>query len=435
MQSTTSPGGRPKTVYYPKSGGDPIVGLARLADGRWKVSGPPVLKFTEPDERLAIARFHAIQTQRNPNGNWVDLPVGEADANQISPLVEKATKGRLSVKIPHDPTKPLQVAQGYDEQALWAYVREQLIMRPKWVAERVGIEQLAYLTDLKPSEVVPTFPMLTKIWEEHFQSSPEQRQKCPVAFADFVKVSGVTSIDQITPAAAVAYRDHVYSRGSSPKTQSNVFTRVRRYLTFFRDRAIAIDTINRALGYLALLVPSESTVTLDPRPIDPDDFKSLLAAAEGDNRAMVLLMLNAAMYLQEVIRLQWSDIKEGCLVTRRAKTARCIRVAVLWPETVEALALVDRKGKAIFLNYAGSQLGIKGAEKRWRDLRKKAKVDVTASQLRDGAYTAAVEANVSSQLCQLLVGHRSGMADHYVQRKPAMVAPACDAIRSAYFGG
>lgn len=434
MKSTTSKGGRPKAVYRPKCGGDPVVGLHRLSDGRWRVSGPEKITFSEPDERLAIARFHQIQAEQNPKGNWIHLPVGKARADELSPLVQEAVKGQIAVSIPNDPGEPVEVSRGYDEPGLWAYVREQLLLRPKWVAQQVGIEQLAYLSDLRPPEVIPSLTKLAQIWGEHFHSSPEQRRKCPVAFQDFCAVTGVTGIDEITPSAVVRFRDDVYSRGLSGKSQSNVFTRVRRYLTFFRDRAVAIDPINKALQYLALLTPSESTVTLDPKPVDPMDFQKLLAAAEGDNRAMILLMLNAAMYLQEVIRLDWADIKDGCLVTRRAKTGQCVRVAVLWPETVDALSKVTRIGPSVFNSYSGAQLGIKGAELRWRELRDKAGVDVTASQLRDGAYTAAVEANVTGNLCQLLVGHRSGISDHYVLRKPRMVAPACEAIRAAYLG-
>ena len=133
---------------------------------------------------------------------------------------------------------------------------------------------------------------------------------------------------------------------------------------------------------------------------------------------MILLMLNAAMYLAEVVNVQWDEIKDGCLVTHRAKTGKCVRVAVLWPETLEALKKVRHRGPFVFYNYACEPLGIKGAEKRFRDLRDAAKVRVTSSQLRDGAYTAAVEANVTSNLCQLLVGHRSGLADHYVNASP-----------------
>jgi hypothetical protein len=140
------------------------------------------------------------------------------------------------------------------------------------------------------------------------------------------------------------------------------------------------------------------------------------------------------MYLQEVIKLEWADIRDGCLVTHRAKTGKCVRVGVLWKETLEALADVKRRGSMIFYNYAAAPLGIKGGEKRFRELRDAAKVEVTSSQLRDGAYTAAVEADVTSNLCQLLVGHRSDIADHYVKRKPKMVAPACAAVHGAYFG-
>jgi len=41
---------------------------------------------------------------------------------------------------------------------------------------------------------------------------------------------------------------------------------------------------------------------------------------------------------------------------------------------------------------------------------------------------------VNSEICRLLGGHRSGIQDHYVQRNPKMVAPACDAVYAHYFG-
>lgn len=146
-------------------------------------------------------------------------------------------------------------------------------------------------------------------------------------------------------------------------------------------------------------------------------------------------MANCAMYLQEAIRIEWSEIKNGCLVTHRAKTGTCVRVAVLWPETLAALAKVKKRGDFIFYSYAGEPLGIKGAELRFRNLREAAKVEhVISSQIRDGAYTAAVEANVSESLCKPLAGHRSGISDHYLKRKPSMVAPACEAVRARYIG-
>lgn len=54
--------------------------------------------------------------------------------------------------------------------------------------------------------------------------------------------------------------------------------------------------------------------------------------------------------------------------------------------------------------------------------------------LRDGAYTAACEAGVDINVTRILAGHSSGMADHYVQRRPAIVRPACEAVEKHYFG-
>jgi hypothetical protein len=43
---------------------------------------------------------------------------------------------------------------------------------------------------------------------------------------------------------------------------------------------------------------------------------------------------------------------------------------------------------------------------------------------------------VEEKFARLLAGQRShGLQDNYVQRKPAVVAPACQAVRAAYLTG
>lgn len=408
-------------------------GLARRpSDGRWRIIGTSIT-FTEPDENLAVHRFRIWQQRQMPD--MIHLPVAiTVDPQEVGKAVKRAARQQIRIEVPRQHGKPIKVTRAVFGDEVWSYFRDMMLTRPDFVAEKTGIKKLAYYDEWKPPAPVPEFDELARIWEQHFDSSPEQKRKCPVAFNDFYKVAEVKCIRDIKPEAVVAYRDAVYARKLTGKSQSNLFTRIRRYLAFFRDRAIAIDEMNKALGYLALLTPNETTVTLDPKPVEVADWAKLLAKAEGDDRAMILLMLNCAMYLQEVVNVQWADIKDGCLVTHRAKTGKCVRVAVLWQETLDALAKVKRRGPFIFYTYAAAPLGVKGAEKRFRTLRETAKVDVTSSQLRDGAYTSAVEANVNQQICQLLVGHRSGIADHYVKRKPKMVAPACDAIHRTYFG-
>jgi integrase len=435
MVKSTSNKGRPVAIFRPKRG-DPIVGLMRLADGRWRASGPEKYTWSEEDEALAIAHFREWQAKKT-GSNLGKLKVhATAEAAMIDMLHRTiAAGGSLSANVEPAPdgSKAWAVSDDTLSPGQWAWLRKQIIVRPKWVAQCVGIEKIGYLKEVQEPKPLPGFAELGRIWNEHFKTSAEQKRKCRIAFDDFRKVTGINDIGDITPEVVVKYRDAVYPRNLTGKSQSNLFTRIRRYLSFFRDRAIAIDEINRAIGYLALLTPNETTVTIDPKPIEVADWQKLLAKAEGDNKAMILLMLNCAMYLQEVIKLEWSDIRDGCLVTHRAKTGKCVRVAVLWNETIKALRSVPRRGPFLFYNYAAVPLGIKGAEKRFRDLRDVAKVpQVTSSMLRDGAYTSAVEANVTSNLCQLLVGHRSGLQDNYVKRKPTMVAPACLAIAKCY---
>jgi integrase len=250
-------------------------------------------------------------------------------------------------------------------------------------------------------------------------------------------VTGVETLRDITAEIAVAYSDDVGNRENiAPKQQAHLFTGVRRLLTFAKSRAMAVDEIVKILEYLKLMKADGIYANLNPQPIEVDEFQSLLKAAEGhsDNTAMVLLMLNCALYLGELIRLKWTDFRDGCLVTRREKKGRCIRVAVLWPETVAAMNQLERKGEFLFYNYRSEPIKICGMQRRFWNLADKAVVCATASQLRDGAYTAAVENNINADLCKILVGHSCGLADAYVLRNPKMVAPAVEAIRRKYLG-
>jgi integrase len=435
MLKTKTRRGRPQAIFRPKVG-EPVVGLFRLADGRWRASGPEKYTFSESDELLAIAHFREWQAQRSGSDLGqarVHSTFGAAFRDVMKRAVAAGGSLRAEIGSPAVNDGMHVVTDETLTSNQWAWLRRQIIERPKWVAERLAIEEIAYLRDIKEPTPLPSFATLRAVWDQHFDSSPEQKRKCPRAFKDFCKVTGIARLEEITPETVVTYRDAVYTRNLSGKSQSNLFTRMRRYLSFFCTRAIAIDELSRIISYLRLLTPNETTVSLDPRPIEVADWKKLLSAATGDDRAMILMMLNAAMYCQEVIRLKWSDIRDdGCLVTHRAKTGKCVRVAVLWKSTLQALTAVKRRGPYVFYSYAASPLGIKGAEKRFRDLRDRAGVSVTSSQLRDGAFSAAVAANVASNLCQLLVGHRCGLADHYVKRRPGMVGPACAAIARMY---
>src|SRR5690242_19445012 len=58
--------GRPPKPYRPSWGGDPISGLARQTDGRWRIVATGE-RFTEIDERRAIQKFRDWQARQNPS--------------------------------------------------------------------------------------------------------------------------------------------------------------------------------------------------------------------------------------------------------------------------------------------------------------------------------------------------------------------------------
>lgn len=418
------PAGRKKAVYHPVSiKCDPVIGLMRLKDGRWRASGPEKYTFTRADEAQAIAHFRHWEAKNN--GEKVvrfelSRPSDDSDPDTCPRPVRCDS-----------PTGPLTIV--IDESDYWAMVRRDILTRPEYVAERTGISKLAHLEAVEEPPPLPTFRAMKDAWLDHCRASQEQRRKVLHDFEDFEETTGVKSLKEITSEAVIRYRDHVYARGLSGKSQQNLFTRIRRLVTHTRGRAMAVEECGRVLQCLSLLTPSETTVSLDPRPIGVDEWKKLLNAATGtEDQAMLLLMLNCGMYLAEVIALRWQDFKGEHLITHRKKTDRVVRIASLWPRTQHAMDALPRTEQHLFIANHGGRLGIKGAELRWRTLRTRAGVETTSSQIRDGAATAAADAGVDEKVVRLLLGHRTGISDHYAKRAPAQVKPACDAIFARY---
>jgi integrase len=249
-------------------------------------------------------------------------------------------------------------------------------------------------------------------------------------------VTAVQTLQDITVDIVLLFKDAVSKRGLAGKTESHLYNRIRSVLRFCLSRGTAPDAIQKALSNLSILKASSTATSLAPSPISREDFHKLLDAATGDNRAFLLLMLNAALYQQEAVRLDWSHIVNGNLIAHRGKKGKVVRVAPLWQETIEALGQIKKTGAFIFRSETGKRLTVTGSSIRFQKLRKAAKVDeaVKASHCRDGAATAAAEANVNPQIVSLLLGHRSGIVDHYAKRNPAMVRVATDAVYKKYFG-
>ena len=95
------------------------------------------------------------------------------------------------------------------------------------------------------------------------------------------------------------------------------------------------------------------------------------------------------------------------------------------------------EGESVVITQYGTPYTAEGLRTSFRLLRGRAGVDrgIELAQVRDGAYSAAIEGGASETIAKILAGHKiSGMSDAYIKRNPKMVAEACEAIEQHYFG-
>jgi integrase len=210
-------------------------------------------------------------------------------------------------------------------------------------------------------------------------------------------------------------------------------------LNNYRSTGKSLGEVRKVLDAFSVVRTPETT-SLDPHPISRANWDTLYKsqAEQPEGKAMLLVALNLCMYPIDLARLQWSelDLDRGTYSANRGKT-RVAKVACLWPEATKALQALARSAEDnhVFHKANGQPHTDTTIRKWFYDLRDDLKLDkaVQLADLRDGAFTEAVQGQgVQFNHAQILAGHRSGMADHYVRRNPKMVAEACEAVRKAY---
>jgi integrase len=431
LKSTQRKTGRHRG-YHTDRHGNKIDGLTQLKDGRWRTSRPHRFTFTEPDEDRAIAHFRQWQQKQSGSDagtirDYSDPQVAARQAAKRLPVTRSVTftptaDGRGVIVT--DPTlRPEQ----------WGWLRAQLADRPKWVAEMVGVEQIGYLQDIQKPTPSPTLEEVGKLYIDNPKISANWKSKATLFWQEFRDAVDVKTLREITQEHIVGYSDDVTEAAVSPTYIRQRFGTIRTILNYPPKRAKWALDCQRAIAFCKVLVKPKKAAT-DPKPIDPKDFAELLKKADAQMRAILLAALNFCMYGAEVAVLNWSDVdlEKLTVSTSRNKTG-IVRVATIWPETAAALRELPRKGDALFRTIAGTQADSLCVYRLFKPVRKAAGLeDIQFSQVRDSAYTAAIETGVDLNLVRILAGHSSGISDHYVKRRPQMVKDACDAIRSAY---
>ncbi|MDB5295633.1 MAG: Tyrosine recombinase XerC [Phycisphaerales bacterium] len=431
MVRSTAKKGRPQASHR-TSWGERVDGLTRLADGRWKVSGPAAVKFTEPDERLAVARFRALAAARD--GASVLLPVDTAGLDVAGAFGKAATTG---VEIRFAAGAAPAVRRAVPEAEFWATVRQLILERPKHVAQMTGIEQIGYLADLPRPTPSPALAEVGELYAARPNLSPNEAGRSRLFWREFVQATGAATVRDVDHDAVARYEAAVARAGLAPKSVLHRYRKVRTVLAYAIKRGRGPADCRRALDALAMLEVRDAH-PIDPTPIRPDAFWAIhaaaLAAGDATFAALMLTALNACMYSGEVAALKWAevDLAAGELATARPKT-KVGRVAKLWPETVAALSALPRRGEHVFhtSHRSYTTFSVLAAFRRYRQAAGYGG-EVVFSALRDAAFTVACTAG-SLEAARALAGHRlPGVTDFYLRRNVGFVAAACAAVRAAY---
>lgn len=404
-----------KNGYFKWAGAE-IVGLKRRPDGRFYAAANPDKKFGK-DPALAVHRFNQWKADQ------------ENESEPFDPFEANSGMGSLV-------------------DAEREYIRNLILFDPRQASVELNIPELAYFHELKPPpDPTMTLEALGKKYHDEKRNkrgkplAPDHKRQSIVWWDEFLSIIGVSNAQQIAQSLIVKYRDTImaeFDNGKAPTYVKLRFGKVKTIFAFGVDNGIDVAELRRVLDLCRILiVPADNPV--DPQPIAPADFQALLDAADVRQTAILLCGLNFCMHSSEVAALQKSELKNGTLVTQRSKTG-ITRIAVVWKRTRKAvdayLRAKSHNGKHLFNSRIGTALTAKAVGRMIQSLRQKAELpeSVSFDTIRDGAYSAAIEAGADLTQAKLLAGHKVGMADHYVRRNSKMVSDCCEAIESHFFG-
>ncbi len=450
--------GRP-AKYVKDKDGKPIVGLSLSSQGRYYATHSKPRKTFGSDFDKAVRAFRRWQGEQEreaPVAIPIESPAGALQfplptnflANVPKPEDQlPAAAAMQEVLADGDESKLKQLItqlptyRMFDSKEVYDWVREQILTDPAAFAERVGIPEIARLEHLQERAHSPTLKAVLATYVEHADITQHERQRAERYWKEFCKFAKGSTVREVTQQQIVNYGDWALNEHRNGKSRPWVHHRFGKIKTLFNyaaTRGLAPDEMARVLAMCKVL-KSPRKKAADPQPISREDFHALLNAANAKWKAILLCMLNAALYGKEVgdLLTKEVDLKKGTLATDRSKTG-VPRVAVLWGRTITALKAAPRKAKHshLFQNSVGTPYQPEQIRRGFNRLREAAGVskDVKVSHIRDGAYTAAIEGGADATHAMLLAGHAAGMKDAYVRRNPKMVADACAAIEKAYFG-
>ncbi|HZZ41647.1 MAG TPA: hypothetical protein VFE58_01805 [Tepidisphaeraceae bacterium] len=446
-----------KQKPYETSWKEIVPGLTRCKDGRWRISLTEQ-RFTESDERRAVEKAKKMLGKLRPQVVTISAKseevVGHAETFDdfvANPALHELLDEQPELEIDGERDDPDQamLAVKVPGRILWPWLREQLLEQPDWIGEKVGIRELASLRRFEIPKAAIRVQRIIDEYKRHSMATAKAKNEAVKPFLRLVNFTGGRTLEEATSEdKLLAFRQHILDdpKLTSSGTISAIFNRIRSVIKLAGRGKLDAVQIDQALSRCkAKLYAPPNTVIDDPRPISRPNFHTLLQSVSMTDvpnvwRALLLMGLNAALYMEDLCDLRWAslDLEKGTFISRRKKRGRCLRVATLWPETIEALNALPRRAQSpyVFTSTHGTRYNKNTKINDFKDFREKAGVpDVKWSHIRDGAYSSACNApGVDEKFARLLDGHKAqGLQDKYVLRNPQIVKPACDAVYRAYF--
>lgn len=413
------------------------------ASGRFYIGGHTPRTYLGRDRDVAVWRYERWRDAHAEEGTEQIQLGGQCYVEETGQIFNPQDDAQFDAALRGKQTATLVIAPAFnvDGMAFWEKVRELLMHNPKLVAQKTGIAEVARLRELpKPKPPLSLDDCLAFYTYRRKALDGETVRNVTMRWGQFVAaVAPARSLGEITERdfqrwVDQAFAPYLHGQGS-PETVRHRILEVRAVISYAFRRNRDPDNCKRLLDWMKEIELPDRAAP-DPKPISVADFHKLYHAADPKWRAMLLVQLNCAFYFCDLRRLPVSalNLERGSLNFTRAKK-NTPRMAVLWPETVAALRalLAGPAREHVFVSKDGGPFSNKGIQNAYHRLRARAGLPgVSNDQIRDGAYTAAIEARVELLQAKILAGHRVGIPDHYLRRGAHMVEDACGAIRRAY---
>lgn len=276
--------------------------------GRFYIAPDEPRQYLGKDLPLAIMRFNEVAKKKLNQTGLVGFDVVWSN--------DEAIRDRLG----HDVASVELKTQEQLDTIYRQKHRDLILTNPQQAAREFGIPELANLATLpRPEPSMPLTELLTAYQTQPNAPTKEWLATVETYWLEFGKQTEAKTVGEINADNMRAYLDTTVANG---KAIQNRFGAIKSVLSNAMKIGKDQANIKRALDLTRMLEAPKKDDRAEPQPINPKDFKKLVAASDVTFKAIFLLSLNASLHRSEVAAVQKTeiDLKRKTLNMERGKT-------------------------------------------------------------------------------------------------------------------